>query len=89
MKQELNQCLDRTVTDNLFLGRYPKKFGIIDEAKMEREANKLFSSLNMNINSKAIMRTMSVSQRQIALPPGQLPFQFGAVDHQCLCVLRG
>ena len=33
--QELNQCLDRTVTDNLFLGRYPKKFGIIDEAKME------------------------------------------------------
>ena len=21
--QELNQCLDRTVTDNLFLGRYP------------------------------------------------------------------
>ena len=63
--QELNQCLDRTVTDNLFLGRYPKKFGVIDEAKMEREANKLFSSLNMNINSKAIMRTMSVSQRQM------------------------
>ena len=63
--QELNQCLDRTVTDNLFLGRYPKRFGIIDEAKMEREANKLFSSLNMNINSKAIMRTMSVSQRQM------------------------
>ena len=63
--QELNQCLDRTVTDNLFLGRYPKKFGVIDEAKMERDANKLFSSLNMNINSKAIMRTMSVSQRQM------------------------
>ena len=63
--QELNQCLDRTVTDNLFLGRYPKKFGVIDEAKMEREANKLFSSLNMNINTKAIMRTMSVSQRQM------------------------
>ena len=63
--QELNQCLDRTVTDNLFLGRYPKKFGVIDEAKMERESNKLFSSLNMNINCKAIMRTMSVSQRQM------------------------
>ncbi len=63
--QELNQCLDRTVTDNLFLGRYPKKFGVIDEAKMEREANKLFSSLNMNINCKAVMRTMSVSQRQM------------------------
>ena len=46
--QELNQCLDRTVTDNLFLGRYPTKFGVIDEAKMEKEANRLFASLNMN-----------------------------------------
>ena len=63
--QELNQCLDRTVTDNLFLGRYPKRFGVIDEAKMERESNKLFSSLNMNINCRTIMRTMSVSQRQM------------------------
>lgn len=63
--QELNQCLDRTVTDNLFLGRYPKKLGVIDEAKMEKESNKLFSSLNMNINCRAIMRTMSVSQRQM------------------------
>lgn len=63
--QELNQCLDRTVTDNLFLGRYPLKFGIIDEKKMFREANKLFSSLNMSVNPNTIMRTMSVSQRQM------------------------
>ena len=63
--QELNQCLDRTVADNLFLGRYPKKFGVIDEAKMERESNKLFSSLSMNINCRTVMRTMSVSQRQM------------------------
>ena len=63
--QELNQCLDRTVTDNLFLGRYPTKFGVIDEAKMEKEANRLFASLNMNINCKTVMRTMSVSQRQM------------------------
>ena len=63
--QELNQCLDRTVTDNLFLGRYPTRMGVIDEAKMLREANKLFSSLSMNVNPKTIMRTMSVSQRQM------------------------
>ena len=25
--QELNQCLDRTVMDNLFLGRYPVRRG--------------------------------------------------------------
>ncbi len=63
--QELNQCLDRTVIDNLYLGRYPKRFGVIDEAKMLKDSIKLFSSLNMNINPRTIMRTMSVSQRQM------------------------
>ena len=63
--QELNQCLDRTVTDNIFLGRYPKKFGVIDEHKMLTETNKLFASLNMKVNPTTIMRTMSVSQRQM------------------------
>ena len=33
--QELNQCLDRSVIDNLFLGRYPlTSAGIVDEARM-------------------------------------------------------
>ncbi len=63
--QELNQCLDRTVTDNLFLGRYPKKMGVIDEQKMFKESSKLFASLNMSVNPNTIMRTMSVSQRQM------------------------
>jgi methyl-galactoside transport system ATP-binding protein len=63
--QELNQCLDRTVTDNLFLGRYPTKFGIIDEQKMFKESLSLFASLNMNVNPQTVMRTMSVSQRQM------------------------
>lgn len=62
--QELNQCLDRTVMDNLFLGRYPKKFGVVDEKRMFRESSRLFSSLKMNVNPNVIMRTMSVSQRQ-------------------------
>ena len=63
--QELNQCLDRTVADNLFLGRYPTRAGVVDEARMLTESNKLFTSLNMNVNPKTIMRTMSVSQRQM------------------------
>lgn len=63
--QELNQCLDRTVLDNLFLGRYPVRLGVIDELKMERTAQALFASLKMNVDPKTIMRTMSVSQRQM------------------------
>ncbi|MBQ3686420.1 MAG: sugar ABC transporter ATP-binding protein [Treponema sp.] len=63
--QELNQCLDRSVTDNLFLGRYPTRFGVIDEQKMFKESSRLFKSLNMSVNPNTIMRTMSVSQRQM------------------------
>ena len=63
--QELQQCLDRTVMDNLFLGRYPTKGGIVDEARMLRESNNLFAKLKRNVNPKTVMRTMSVSQRQM------------------------
>ncbi|MCR5231485.1 MAG: sugar ABC transporter ATP-binding protein [Acholeplasmatales bacterium] len=63
--QELNQCLDRTVVDNMFLGRYPTRHGVIDEKRMLEVCTRLFSSLNMDVNPKQVMRTMSVSQRQM------------------------
>lgn len=63
--QELNQCLDRTVLDNMWLGRYPTNFGIINENYMLNETKNLFDRLNMQVNPKQKMRTMSVSQRQM------------------------
>ncbi len=64
--QELNQCLERSVVDNLFLGRYPlNSMGVIDEGRMKKEASNLFRSLGMTVNLTAPMRTMSVSQRQM------------------------
>lgn len=64
--QELNQCLDRSVVDNLFLGRYPTtSSGVIDEGRMKREAAALFRSLDMTVNLTQPMRNMSVSQRQM------------------------
>ena len=64
--QELNQCLERNVLDNLFLGRYPKNsMGVVDEARMKREAADLFRRLNMTVNLTAPMKTMSVSSRQM------------------------
>lgn len=49
--QELNQCLERNVVDNLFLGRYPvNSMGMIDESRMKREASELFRKLGMTVN---------------------------------------
>ena len=40
--QELNQCLERSVVDNMFLGRYPKNsFGVVDEGRMKKEASEV------------------------------------------------
>lgn len=64
--QELNQCLERSVVDNLFLGHYPvNSMGIVDEARMKKEAAELFRSLGMTVNLTQPMRNMSVSQRQM------------------------
>lgn len=64
--QELNQCLERNVLDNLFLGRYPvNSLGVVDEARMKTEAADLFRKLNMTVNLTAPMKTMSVSARQM------------------------
>ena len=63
--QELNQCLERNIKDNLFLGRYPKGFGMIDEKRMEAEAQRLFKKLGINVNLKVPMKTMSVANRQM------------------------
>jgi methyl-galactoside transport system ATP-binding protein len=64
--QELNQCLERSVVDNLFLGRYiTNSLGIIDEKEMLKRSNDLFHSLQMNVDPKVKVGTLSVSQRQM------------------------
>ena len=64
--QELNQCLERSVTDNLFLGRYPTgTLGVVDEGSMKKKAAELFRRLGMTVDLNQPMRKMSVSQRQM------------------------
>lgn len=63
--QELNQVLQRNVSDNIWLGRYPKKRGFIDEKKMQEDTLKLFHSLNIEVDPRKKMSDLSVSQRQM------------------------
>lgn len=63
--QELNQCLERNVVDNLFLGKYRTKFGIVNEKLMREKANQLFKRLGIYVDLDVPMKTMSVSQRQM------------------------
>ena len=64
--QELNQCLERSVVDNMFLGRYPKNsLGVVDEGRMKKETSDLFRKLGITVDLTQPMKKMSVSQRQM------------------------
>ena len=63
--QELNQALKRSVMDNLWLGRYPTKLGLVDEKKMYKDTMAVFQELGIDVDPHQIMGSMPVSQRQM------------------------
>lgn len=63
--QELNQVLQRTVMDNIWLGRYPLKGIFVDHKKMYEDTKKIFKELEIDVDPKAKVSTLSVSQMQM------------------------
>ncbi|AIM16888.1 sugar ABC transporter ATP-binding protein [Bacillus sp. X1(2014)] len=63
--QELNQVRQRNVMDNIWLGRYPKKGIFIDEKKMYEDTAAIFKSLDINIDPRRKVSSLSVSEMQM------------------------
>lgn len=63
--QELNQVLARTVMENLWLGRFPTKRGVVDHKEMFRKTKEVLDQLGIDVNPKTIMNRLSVSERQM------------------------
>ncbi|HHQ4737520.1 galactose/methyl galactoside ABC transporter ATP-binding protein MglA [Aeromonas veronii] len=63
--QELNLVLQRTVMDNMWLGRYPTKGWFIDHGKMYDDTKRIFDELDIDIDPKVKVVTLSVSQMQM------------------------
>ena len=63
--QELNQVLQRNILDNIWLGRYPRKGLFVDESDMFEKTSKLFNDLGIDVDPRAQMEDLSVSQRQM------------------------
>ena len=82
--QELNQCLERSVVDNLFLGRYPKNsMGVVDEGRMKKEASDLFRKLGITVNMTQPMKKMSVSQRQMCEIAKAISYNSKVISCRC------
>jgi methyl-galactoside transport system ATP-binding protein len=63
--QELNQVVQRTISDNIWLGRYPRKGLFIDEKEMRKRTLELFKTIDIHLDPDTDLAKLSVSQRQM------------------------
>ena len=74
--QEVNLCPNLTVAENLYIGREPRKFGMIDWKKMNKQSQELLKSLDINVPPTQNLEECSIAiQQMIAIAR--------AVDMKC------
>jgi len=63
--QELNLVKQRSVMDNLWLGRYPTKGLFVDQKKMYADTKAIFDELGINIDPREKVAKLTVSEMQM------------------------
>jgi simple sugar transport system ATP-binding protein len=63
--QEVNLLENLTVAENLFLGRQPRRFGVVNRGEMRRRSIALLARYGLNIDVDALLSSYSVAIRQI------------------------
>ncbi|MDE7311684.1 MAG: sugar ABC transporter ATP-binding protein [Eubacterium sp.] len=74
--QEVNLCPNLTVAENLFIGREPRKFGMIDWKTMNKKSQELLKNLDISVSPTTMLDECSIAiQQMIAIAR--------AVDMKC------
>ena len=63
--QEIVSIPDMTVAENMFMGKEPGKYGIIDNKKMNQDTEALLNRLNCHIRPTDRMGELSTGQKQM------------------------
>ena len=63
--QEVNLLPNRSVAENLMLGRQPRRFGLVQKAATERIAQALLARYGLNVDVRAELGSFSVAVQQI------------------------
>ena len=63
--QELSLVKELTVGENIFLGREPARFGVIDSSALYQRAGKLLKDLNLPINPRTKVGNLGIGQQQL------------------------
>jgi ribose transport system ATP-binding protein len=63
--QEFNLVPQLTVAENVFLGRQPRRLGIVDRRRMREEARRLLERIKVRVDPDAPVSALGVAQRQM------------------------
>ena len=65
--QELQPIPERSIAENIYVGRYPTKLGglVVDHEKMYEDAAKVLKEVHLDFDPKAKLGSLSVSQMQL------------------------
>ncbi|MCA1740547.1 MAG: sugar ABC transporter ATP-binding protein, partial [Actinobacteria bacterium] len=63
--QEFNLVPQLTAAENIFLGRQPRRFGLVDRRRMSEEARKLLERMKVRVDPSALVSNLGVAQRQM------------------------
>ncbi len=63
--QELSPVPYMTVAENVYLGREPTRFGLIDKRQMIADTRRLLQQLELDINPTALMKELSIANTQM------------------------
>jgi ribose transport system ATP-binding protein len=63
--QEIHLLPHRTVAENVYLGREPRRWGLVDWPTMYADASALFGDLGLDIDPRADLHTLRTAQQQM------------------------
>ena len=63
--QELNLADNLNIGANLFLGREPRKFGLIDDQAIRRQSESLLQRIGLKFSPETLVRDLTVGQQQM------------------------
>lgn len=63
--QELSIAKDLTVAENIYLGREPKKGGLLDRKKMNNDAQEILDFMRVNMKATQLAGSLNAAQQQM------------------------
>jgi ribose transport system ATP-binding protein len=63
--QDLSILPDRTIAENIYLGREPLRFGLLDHRRMRAGARAVLDRIGSSLDPERLCRTLSLAERQL------------------------